>query len=197
MKQYAATIVILLALSLSSVQAQQLRTWEQPKECKVECPAGPPGPKGDPGPRGPQGPAGPAGPRGPEGPQGPPGVVPALPPLPAFDIGVHGFTLLPGDLRVLGGRWHLLTYETTQRAALLVDLTTCVAQVRFNFDAGIGAPLTWNAVRWVTDTDSVWSHGGAMWSFRWGGPGAVVVNLNALRFDDPKLGPQTPFCRWR
>lgn len=193
MKQYAATIVVLVALAASSVQAQQFttQTWKPPTECKVECPAGPPGP------RGPQGPAGPKGPPGPQGPQGPKGEPPALPPLPPFDLGVHGFNFLPGDLRVVDGRWKLMTYETTTKAALVVDLATCIAQVHPAFDAGIGAPLTWAAVRWVTDVDSVWTHGGALWSWRWTGAGTVTMNLNALRFNDPKLGPATPLCRWR
>lgn len=193
MKQYAATIVVLVALAASSVQAQQFttQTWKPPTECKVECPAGPPGP------RGPQGPAGPKGPPGPQGPQGPKGEPPALPPLPPFDLGVHGFNFLPGDLRVVDGRWKLMTYETTTKAALVVDLATCIAQVHPAFDAGIGAPLTWAAVRWVTDVDSVWTHGGALWSWRWTGAGTVTMNLNALRFNDPKLGPATPLCRLR
>lgn len=202
MKQYARLIVVGLALTATSVQAQQLRTWEQPKECKVECPAGPPGPKGDTGPRGPSGPAGPQGPTGPQGPQGPkgePGGTPTLPPLPPFDLGVHGFNFLPGELRVIDGRWKLLTYETTNKAAVLLDIATCVAQVHPRFDAGIGAPLTWASVRWVTDLDSVWYHGGAMWSWRLDAarPGMLTLNLNALRFDDPKIGPNTPLCRWR
>lgn len=206
MKQYATAIGVLLALASTSVQAQQLQTWQQPTECKVECPAGPPGPKGPKGdkgdrgpagPQGPQGPMGPAGERGPKGEKGDPGTPPALPPLPMFDIGVHGFNFLPGDLRVVGGRWQLLTYETTTKTALLIDIGTCVAQARLNFDAGIGAPLSWGSVRWVNDRDSVWWHQGAMWSFRWTDAGVLTVNLNAMRFDDPKIGPQTPLCRWR
>lgn len=93
----------------------------------------------------------------------------------------------------------LLTYETTLKAAVLLDVATCVAQVHQAFDAGIGAPLTWGSVRWVTDRDSVWWHGGALWSHRWDTtrPGLVTINLNALRFDDPKIGKDTPLCRWR
>lgn len=166
-------------------------------------PQGPQGQKGDTGPAGPIGPTGPVGPRGPEGPAGKDGkdgkdyTPAALPPLPAFDLGVHGFTLIPGKLRLVNGRWQMLTYEVTNKAALLIDLQTCVAQVQMNFDAGIGAPLTWNAVEWVTDADAVWYHAGAMWSHRWNPAKSITINLNGLRFDDPKLGPQTPFCRWR
>ena len=117
--------------------------------------------------------------------------------LPPFDLGVHGFAFLPGKLRVIDGRWKLLTYEQTSKAAILLDIATCVAQVHLGFDAGIGAPLTWGSVEWPTDLDTVWWHGGAMWSWRWTGAGTVTMNLNALRFNDPKIGPQTPLCRWR
>ncbi len=192
MKQYALSTLVVLALAATSVQAEQFtQTWKPPTECKVECPAGPPGPKGNPGPPGPQGP------QGPPGPPGKPAPPPELPPLPPFDLGVHGFHFLPGDLRVVGGRWMLLTYETTTRSALVLDIATCVAQVHPAFDAGIGAPLTWGSVKWATDADSIWWHGGAMWSWRWTGAGTVTMNLNALRFNDPKIGPATPLCRWR
>lgn len=179
--------VLLLA---SAVEAQ---TFEPASTSKPPaCTTCPPGPKGDPGPRGPQGPA------GPRGPKGDPWTL-VVPPLPPFDLGVHGFNFLPGAMRVVGGRWMLLTYETTLKAAVLLDIETCVAQVHPTFDAGIGAPLTWADVQWVTDLDSVWSHGGALWSWRWNTarPGLLVLNLNALRFSDPKIGPETPLCRWR
>lgn len=193
MKQYATATGLLVVALTSSVQAQtsSIYTWKPPTECKVECPAGPPGP---PGPRGPKGEPGPPGPQGPPGPPAPPVVVPPLPP---FDLGVHGFAFLPGKLRVIDGRWKLLTYEQTSKAAILLDIATCVAQVHLGFDAGIGAPLTWGSVEWPTDLDTVWWHGGAMWSWRWTGAGTVTMNLNALRFNDPKIGPQTPLCRWR
>lgn len=180
-------------------------TTTTPTPC-VTCqtkvgPKGETGPKGEPGPRGPQGPQGPQGPRGPQGPKGDPGVVVVVPPppLPPFDLGVHGFHFLPGALRVVGGRWTLLTYETTLKAAVLLDIATCVAQVHLNFDAGLGALLAWQHVQWVTDLDSVWTHGGALWSWRWdvARPGLVTMDLNALRFTDPRIGPNTPLCRWR
>lgn len=198
MKQYALSTIVILALAATSVQAEQFttQTWKPPTECKVECPAGPPGP---PGPPGPSGPKGEPGPPGPQGPKGEPGTPPELPPLPPFDLGVHGFNFLPGDYRVIGGRWMLLTYETTTRSAILLDIASCVAQVHPAFDAGLGAPLTWGNVRWLTDLDSVWHHGGAMWSWRWNParPGLLTLNLNAMRFNDPKIGPATPLCRWR
>lgn len=183
---------LVFQLSLATLAAQQFRTPKNstpppPPVCTVECPPGPPGIPGPPGPQ------------GPPGKPAPPAPLPPLPPLPPFDLGVHGFNFLPGDLRVIGGRWILLTYETTTKSALLLDVATCWAQVHRNFDAGVGAPLTWGNVRWVTDLDSVWHHGGALWSWRWDAarPGLVVLNLNALRFDDPKIGKDTPLCRWR
>jgi Collagen triple helix repeat (20 copies) len=206
MKQYAlSTIMIAMLFYSSAVGAQSFSTYTPPKECKVECPAGPPGPKGDRGPAGPKGapgepgPAGPAGPQGPRGPKGDPGGSLELPPLPPFDLGVHGFNFLPGKLRVVNGRWMMLTYETTNKAAVLLDIATCVAQVHPAFDAGIGAPLSWSSLSWETDRDSVWYHGGAMWSWRWDAarPGLLVLNLNAFTFNDPKIGPNTPLCRWR
>lgn len=120
-----------------------------------------------------------------------------VPPLPAFDLGVHGFHFLPGDLRVIDGRWVLLTYETTQRAAVRLDLASCVAQVHLGFTAGLPAPLTWSSVQWATDVDSVWWHAGAMWAWRWDARQTVTLDLHALTFDDPRLGPKTPLCRWR
>lgn len=209
MTKYAPTIVLILCAFVSTAidtATAQVPTFNTtPNECRVDCPAGPRGPKGDPGPRGPAGPSGPAGPQGPTGPQGPqgpkgePGGTPTVPPLPPFDLGVHGFNFLPGDLRVIGGRWKLLTYETTTKSAVLLDIASCVAQVHPMFDAGIGAPLTWGSVRWVTDLDSIWLHGGAMWSWRWDGarPGMLTLNFNTLTFNDPKIGPNTPLCRWR
>lgn len=181
----ALFVVLVVLLCADVASAQFVAPKEPPPVCTVECPAGPHGPKGDPGPR------------GPKGDPGPPAVPPVVPPLPPFDLGVHGFHFLPGDLRVVNGRWMLLTYETTQKAAVLLDIATCVAQVHPHFDAGIGAPLTWGSVRWVTDADSVWWHAGALWSWRWNAASTVTLNLNAWRFDDPKLGKGTPLCRWR
>lgn len=206
-----AIVIVIIAAKASFGQTIAFNTQTScPKECRGEKgdpgpagprgPQGPAGPKGDPGPAGPRGADGNPGPQGPAGPQGPkgdPGSTPVLPPLPAFDLGVHGFNFLPGDLRVVNGRWMLLTYETTNRAALMIDLATCVAQVHPGFDAGIGAPLMWSNVRWVTDLDAVWTHSGAMWSHRWDVSKTVTLNLNAFRFDDPKLGANTPLCRWR
>lgn len=192
MKQYATKVVVMLALSSVAVQAQQLKTWEQPKECKVECPAGPPGPKGDPGPRGPKGEP------GPRGPQGPPGVTPELPPLPPFDLGVHGFDFSTLAFRVVDGRWMVLAFERVTRTAILLDPATCIAQTHPGFTAGIGAPLDFDRVEWLTATGSAWFHRGSVWSWEWNPPpGSPVLNLNALRFDDPKLGKATPLCRAR
>ena len=165
MKQYAATIAILLALSLSSVQAQQLRTWEQPKECKVECPAGPPGPKGDPGPRGPKGEPGPPGPPGPPAPQPPRTVRP-------FDIGVHGVNLAAHAVVRDGDRVFLIVYEPTLRAAALVDTSTGLAQVVSNFDAGVGVDaqgrsLVFDGVEVLGARAFLWWHHGAAWAHNW------------------------------
>lgn len=214
----AAIVLVILGARASFGQTAPLFSTPAtqtscPAGCKGEVgprgpagPQGPAGPKGDSGPAGPrgvdgkpgpQGPAGPQGPTGPQGPKGDPGGTPVLPPLPGFDLGIHGFNFLPGDLRVVNGRWRLLTYETTTRAALMIDLATCVAQVHAGFDAGIGSPLMWSNVRWVTDLDAVWTHSGALWSHRWDPSKTVLLNLNALRFDDPRLGAQTPLCRWR
>lgn len=120
-----------------------------------------------------------------------------MPLLPAFDLGVHGFAFLPGDYRVINGKWMLLTYETTTRSALMLDLTTCIAQVHPRFDAGIGGALLWSDVRWVTDLDAAWTHGGAIWSHRWDESKTITVDLHALTFTDRVLGPNTPLCRWR
>jgi uncharacterized protein YgiM (DUF1202 family) len=180
-------LVILIICYAATSNAQQFVTpTTSGGSCPQEC-RGPAGPKGDPGPRGPAGPAGPQGPAGPAGPAGPKGesappVV--VPPLPSFDLGVHGLTFLPGATRLVGGRWQLLTYEVSTRTALVIDLASCVALVHPNFDAGIGAPLQWQQVQWVTDADSIWLHQGAMWSFRW--TSRLSLNLNAIRIDDPR-----------
>jgi hypothetical protein len=185
-------LLVLISGILSSTASAQTPMFSTPPT-QTSCPADCKGEKGDTGPRGPQGP------EGPRGAQGPPGryVPPIVPPLPGFDLGVHGFIFLPGETRLVNGQWMLLTYEKTSQSALMIDLSTCMAQVHMRFDAGIGAPLTWGSVDWVTDQDSIWYHEGAMWSHRWDPSRVIHLNLNALRFDDPKLGAQTPLCRWR
>lgn len=172
----------------ASAEAQLLQsTSKPPTSCTVNCPAGPQGRQGDPGPAGPR------------GPQGAPGAPVVIPPMPEFDLGVHGFRFLPGEARFVGGRWFLLTYEVNKRAAVMLDLATCVAQIHVGFDAGLGAPLTWEVLSWPANETSLWSHGGATWTWRWNPyrPGLVTANLNALVFNDPRIGPNTPLCRWR
>lgn len=187
----AAVTLLLTALAVAMFSA--------PLAAQSRLGDGTPPMQGPPGPAGPMGPQGPMGPRGPQGPAAERPELPPIVPLPGFDLGVHGFHFLPGDLRLVNGRWQMLTYESTFRAAMLLDIASCVAQVHLAFDAGLGAPLLWQNVRWVTDTESVWWHNGAMWSWTWetSRPGLLTVNLNAIRRDDPVLGPNTALCRWR
>jgi len=123
-------------------------------------------------------------------------VVPTPPALRPFDLGVHGFDFTAAEFRIVDGRWMVLAFERTTRTAILLDPATCLAQVHLNFDAGLGAPLLFERVQWLTPDTSVWWHGGALWSWRWQA-GLPTVNLHALTFNDPRIGPATPLCRWR
>ena len=167
------TVVVLVILAFAaSVQAQELRTWAPPpNKCEVKCPAGPPGPKGDPGDPGPAGPQGPPGPQGPRGPKGDP-ADPGPRTLPPFDLGIHGVNLAVRAVVQDGPATYLLVYEPTVRAAALVDLATGLAQVVYNFDAGIGVDaegrsITFDDVTVLRARAFAWWHRGAVWSHNW------------------------------
>lgn len=139
-------------------------------------PAGPPGQKGDdgdPGPAGQTGPAGPSGPAGPTGPQGPPGPGTVGPRTTRpIDIGVHGVNLAVRAAVVDGANVYILVYEPLLRAAALIDVETCLAQVAVNFDAGVGVDsqgrsLTFDDVSVLGARSFAWWHRGAMWSHNW------------------------------
>lgn len=170
MKQ-ATAIVILLGLAVSSAQAQQLKTWQPPNECKVECPAGPPGPRGPKGEKGEKGEPGEPGEPGPPGPPGPPAPQPPRTVRP-FDIGVHGINLAVHAVVRDGDKVFLIVYEPTLRAAALVDTTTGLAQVVSNFDAGVGVDsqgrsLVFDGVEVLGARAFLWWHHGAAWAHNW------------------------------
>lgn len=191
------TLVFVLALAGHQFSSPQTQT----PACTT-CPAGPRGPQG---PAGPAGPKGSQGPKGDTGPQGPPGVsVPPSTPAPTvvqpFDIGFHGVDLSIADFFSVAGVSYAVVYEPSAKAAALINLDTCWAQLYPNFNAGLpGAPLAWKAVQ-ATDEPFhlAWNHGGAWWSERW--PAWLPkVNMRAAPFviNDPRLGPATALCRWR
>lgn len=198
---------LLLTLALAG-QIQFSTPQAQPPACTV-CPAGKEGPRGPQGPAGPRGAEGPQGPGGndgapgPAGPQGPPGdslTDPPPPVVPPFDLGFHGVDLSVIAFFHESGIAYAVLYEPTRKAAALVNIDACQAEIYENFNAGIPGPaLQWKAVQQTGEPfHFAWQHGGAWWSERWP-ENLPVVDLQAPPFvtNDPRLGPNTAFCRKR
>lgn len=95
----------------------------------------------------------------------------------------------------------LLVYHPTWRLAALIDVTTGVGQVAWNFTADVPnderGPITFEAVD-VLDGDSLhflWTHRGATWSQVW--PGGQVIDLSTFIVVDSATRQRTTVFRWR
>ena len=193
------TFAAALALAAAAAHAQPLATFATPTT-QTSCTTCPPGKDGRNGRDGRNGVDGKDGKDGRDGRDGrdaeaPPPVVVA-----PFDIGFHGVDLSVASFFAHEGTPYVVVYEPTLRAAALVNLETCWAEVYKDFNAGIkGDPLQWRAVQQTGEPfHFAWQHGGAWWGERWP-EGLPAFNLQAPPFviDDPRLGKGTALCRKR